>query len=589
MDQSAGPRSDGRAWRCRRRPAARSRRAARRARTRRTSRGRPRRSAPGCAGRRPAGGSCGAVRRGGGVGDGLHGRWSSSGARPDLVRRTGDRFPVSRGHRSKRGDSPRIFPVTHFHVTCVTPTCPARNPRSVAPSERPRTPRQRVIARAQPGPAGCRGPEGARMQQPRHRIRAYHAGPSHSPLGDGPGHRDASASTGRPHRQPRLAPGRSPPPRNRARAVPMISGAMGVQMSEGMPTPPGYARSTGTVRALNLMIDFPDAQGEGRRLDRLAEFFPQTSEWFRTSSYGRLNYRPETPVKDWLRMPLPFAEYGIERGSPYEPGYRKLVKDLVAAADPKVDFSDVRPGQHPGHPERRALRTRHRPVGDLLRQRRGPLRRRRPARQHVLRLQPPGRRLGSLRRDRIPGPAPRERPRLRPARPLHAGGRRRRGALGHHVRGLGGQQRLAGLAQVEAGLAGRRPGQLRRHARHQRTHPRPAVRGGRHEAGLRTGERGVRLRRGGTDRRGQRRGGVQARRPHLQGELRRGHRPGPGHRRGQHRGQRRLHAPAERPRASSPTRPFEPGETFTDRANGIRISVLEKDADGNYRVRITRP
>lgn len=35
--------------------------------------------------------------------------------------------------------------------------------------------------------------------------------------------------------------------------------------------------------------------------------------------------------------------------------------------------------------------------------------------------------------------------------------------------------------------------------------------------------------------------------------------------------------------------PFEPGETFTDRANGIRISVLEKDADGNYRVRITRP
>lgn len=118
-----------------------------------------------------------------------------------------------------------------------------------------------------------------------------------------------------------------------------IASALGVQMSEGMPTPPGYSRSTGEVRALNLMIDFPDAIGPGPALERFAEFFPQTSDWFRTSSYGRLSYRPHAPVGDWLRMPMPFAAYGIERGSPYEPGYRKLVQDIVAAADPKVDFS----------------------------------------------------------------------------------------------------------------------------------------------------------------------------------------------------------------------------------------------------------
>ncbi|MFJ2111722.1 MULTISPECIES: M6 family metalloprotease domain-containing protein [unclassified Streptomyces] len=112
-----------------------------------------------------------------------------------------------------------------------------------------------------------------------------------------------------------------------------------VQMSEGLPTPSGYSRSTGAVRALNLMIDFPDAPGPGKALDRFAEFFPQTSEWFRTSSYGRLDYHPETPLTDWLRMPMPFAEYGIERGSPYEPGYRQLVEDIVAAADPEVDFN----------------------------------------------------------------------------------------------------------------------------------------------------------------------------------------------------------------------------------------------------------
>ncbi|MBC9730441.1 M6 family metalloprotease domain-containing protein [Streptomyces sp. TRM68367] len=118
----------------------------------------------------------------------------------------------------------------------------------------------------------------------------------------------------------------------------LISGAREVQMSEGIPTPDGYARSTGTVRALTVMVDFSDTPGEGDAQGRFREFFPQTREWFRTSSYGRLDYRPETPVPGWLRMPKPFRAYGIERGAPFEPGYRKLVQDIVAAADPKVDF-----------------------------------------------------------------------------------------------------------------------------------------------------------------------------------------------------------------------------------------------------------
>ncbi|RFC74940.1 M6 family metalloprotease domain-containing protein [Streptomyces sp. AcE210] len=120
----------------------------------------------------------------------------------------------------------------------------------------------------------------------------------------------------------------------------MIEGAMGVQMSEGVPTQPGYARSTGTVHALNLMVDFPDARGEGAALDRLGEFFPQTQDWFRTASYGKLDYRPETPIRHWLRMPKTFAAYGIERGAPFDPGYRDLIDDIVAKADPDVDFRD---------------------------------------------------------------------------------------------------------------------------------------------------------------------------------------------------------------------------------------------------------
>lgn len=118
----------------------------------------------------------------------------------------------------------------------------------------------------------------------------------------------------------------------------MIKGPLDVQMSEGVPTPGGYSRSIGTIHALTLMVDFSDAPGEGSAMGRYHEFFPKTRKWFRTSSYGRLDYRPKTPVDHWLRMPKPFKSYGIERGAPFDPGYRQFVQDIVAAADPTVDF-----------------------------------------------------------------------------------------------------------------------------------------------------------------------------------------------------------------------------------------------------------
>ncbi len=64
------------------------------------------------------------------------------------------------------------------------------------------------------------------------------------------------------------------------------------------------------------MVDFPDAVGDGTAMSRFREFFPQTADWFRVSSYGRLHYRAEAPIPDWLRMPRAFSAYGIERGSP---------------------------------------------------------------------------------------------------------------------------------------------------------------------------------------------------------------------------------------------------------------------------------
>ncbi|MDC0773191.1 M6 family metalloprotease domain-containing protein [Streptomyces sp. HD] len=149
-----------------------------------------------------------------------------------------------------------------------------------------------------------------------------------------------SAGTGRHTAGTLTATGAGPtaPARSSLLGPCMISGRPTVQMSEGVPTTRGYSRSTGAVNALTVMVDFPDAPGKGSALDRFAEFFPQTQDWFRTSSYGRLDYRPKTPIPGWLRMPKSFHAYGIERGAPFDPGYRQLVQDIVAAADPKVDF-----------------------------------------------------------------------------------------------------------------------------------------------------------------------------------------------------------------------------------------------------------
>ncbi|MFI6350645.1 M6 family metalloprotease domain-containing protein [Streptomyces sp. NPDC050560] len=176
------------------------------------------------------------------------------------------------------------------------------------------------------------------MQRTRRRIRAQRRGSVLAALTAVAFALTMSASTGRPAAGSATAAGAVSARRGTALAPCMISGAVGVQMSEGVPTGPGYVRSTGVVRALNLMVDFPDAPGEGAAIDRLDEFFPQTRAWFRTSSYGRLDYRPKAPIRHWLRMPKTFKAYGIVRGAPFDPGYRRLVRDIVAKADRDVDF-----------------------------------------------------------------------------------------------------------------------------------------------------------------------------------------------------------------------------------------------------------
>lgn len=131
----------------------------------------------------------------------------------------------------------------------------------------------------------------------------------------------------------------APPPAARPcalRAVP------GVAMSEGFPDStrrgPGaeFAPSSGTLRALTLLIDFPDAKAPYSAAERYDEFFPAVKRWYATASYGRLDYE-STPVLRYIRMPRPFSAYGIGRGYGWDV-HTQMMRDLLKAADKDIDF-----------------------------------------------------------------------------------------------------------------------------------------------------------------------------------------------------------------------------------------------------------
>ena len=286
---------------------------------------------------------------------------------------------------------------------------------------------------------------------------------------------------------------------------------------------------------------------------------------------------------------MPFSAYGIERGSPYEPGYRDLVQDIVAAADPKVDFSEydlvnvlVTPNAGPS-----ALDTvlsvtfsgnADAPLADGV-----PL----ANTSFVYSRQDDG---SGLVRARPATASCRTRTAMSSACPTSTpwtGG----GAVGHWdimSEDWGANNDLLGWHKWKLGWLDNNQISCASKPGTTRPHPRAAGHPGRSEAGLRAAQRGVGLRGGGTDPGGQRRGGLQARRTHLQGATptwtpARGRSPS----RTAPRTAAAAHGcPMCRP--SSPTPRSSPARRSPTPADGIRISVVDKDSKGNYRVRITR-
>ena len=106
--------------------------------------------------------------------------------------------------------------------------------------------------------------------------------------------------------------------------------------AEGRPFPGTAIRPVGTVKAVMLFVDFPDATTTDDFTSYTSQLLPAKG-WFATSSYGRLDLRI-TVKRQWFRMPRNSTAYHWARGLTFDQQKRYLT-DAIMAADHAVDFS----------------------------------------------------------------------------------------------------------------------------------------------------------------------------------------------------------------------------------------------------------
>ena len=100
-------------------------------------------------------------------------------------------------------------------------------------------------------------------------------------------------------------------------------------VTAGGSRPGTVARSVGTLRAILLLVHTSDAAPD-ESVAAPDELFGEASAWFRTVSYGRLDFHAETLLR-WLSLPATSQAYLDDPA--------RYLRDAVAAADPLVDFS----------------------------------------------------------------------------------------------------------------------------------------------------------------------------------------------------------------------------------------------------------
>ena len=113
--------------------------------------------------------------------------------------------------------------------------------------------------------------------------------------------------------------------------------SLGFAHSEGPTNYNVRLRPLGQLRALLVLVDFPDAPADESAEAVWAQIVPGVRQWFSEVSYGRMDLWATTTPK-WYRLPRRSQDYGIARGLSFDQ-HRRFFSDAIAAADPDVDFS----------------------------------------------------------------------------------------------------------------------------------------------------------------------------------------------------------------------------------------------------------
>jgi M6 family metalloprotease-like protein len=105
---------------------------------------------------------------------------------------------------------------------------------------------------------------------------------------------------------------------------------------EGLTNTERNLRAVGTVRAMMLFAMFPDSE-EGKTPRKLYDqLVPSAVQFFEKSSYGQFDLIVDAHF-EWLAMKKPSTHPGYDN-SRYKT-YKAYVTEVMAAADPEVDFS----------------------------------------------------------------------------------------------------------------------------------------------------------------------------------------------------------------------------------------------------------
>ncbi|GKU17103.1 unnamed protein product [Fusarium langsethiae] len=105
--------------------------------------------------------------------------------------------------------------------------------------------------------------------------------------------------------------------------------------------------ATGTVNALMIFVDFPDAEDESSPKTMHDKLVPEAVEFYRQASYGKVKLNVKADTSGYYRMPKEAGEYGWQAGGFWQDNYINDALDVFAANGtnpaPEADFLYIVP------------------------------------------------------------------------------------------------------------------------------------------------------------------------------------------------------------------------------------------------------